>query len=350
MIVPVEDAAAAWRALARAVVDSGGRLAGRRAIETHRVLLGIPAPWLAFEKLELAPRLEPGLSEVAARWLAEVATQTRQRLRTDPDDETSTLPFVWLDEERSLDEPCPLVLDDPGDGSVWMPMAPATRELMGRVVWEDRQPDGTWDAGSGAVWDLRSNDLHPDTWTSADAAGLPDEFVVAGLTVIVTADTVFDVARRNGMTTAFVSGKQKLQHIVQPDDVDLCSIKRRSDSAVMEEALGHLDDAVQVHLPLARQAAHEVELHSREPVLERPTTTLVEIVVGDLLADLPTHVVASLSRGALADERLGRGRIELRRDGRGVRRFNRGHAGVDGRPDAAILEMKELGDNVFYGG
>lgn len=33
--------------------------------------------------------------------------------------------------------------------------------------------DGTWDAGSGAVWDMRSNDLHPDGWTSADAAGLP---------------------------------------------------------------------------------------------------------------------------------------------------------------------------------
>lgn len=30
-----------------------------------------------------------------------------------------------------------------------------------------------WFAGSGAVWDLRSNRLRPDTWTSADAAGLP---------------------------------------------------------------------------------------------------------------------------------------------------------------------------------
>jgi hypothetical protein len=28
-------------------------------------------------------------------------------------------------------------------------------------------------AGSGAVWDLRSNDLRPNGWTSADAAGLP---------------------------------------------------------------------------------------------------------------------------------------------------------------------------------
>ena len=32
---------------------------------------------------------------------------------------------------------------------------------------------GTWSAYSGAVFDLRSNALRPDGWTSADAAGLP---------------------------------------------------------------------------------------------------------------------------------------------------------------------------------
>jgi hypothetical protein len=32
---------------------------------------------------------------------------------------------------------------------------------------------GGWDAGSGAVFDLRSNALRPNGWTSADAAGLP---------------------------------------------------------------------------------------------------------------------------------------------------------------------------------
>ncbi len=32
---------------------------------------------------------------------------------------------------------------------------------------------GTWNAGSGAVWNLRSNALRPSGWTSADAAGLP---------------------------------------------------------------------------------------------------------------------------------------------------------------------------------
>ena len=32
---------------------------------------------------------------------------------------------------------------------------------------------GRWRAGSGAIWDLRSDRLRPQGWTSADAAGLP---------------------------------------------------------------------------------------------------------------------------------------------------------------------------------
>jgi len=35
------------------------------------------------------------------------------------------------------------------------------------------QADNSWHAGSGAVFDLSSHKLRPDTWTSADAAGLP---------------------------------------------------------------------------------------------------------------------------------------------------------------------------------
>ena len=31
----------------------------------------------------------------------------------------------------------------------------------------------SWRAGSGAIWNLRSNRLRPRGWTSADAAGLP---------------------------------------------------------------------------------------------------------------------------------------------------------------------------------
>jgi hypothetical protein len=35
------------------------------------------------------------------------------------------------------------------------------------------QADGSWKAGSGAIFDLKSNKLRPAGWTSADAAGLP---------------------------------------------------------------------------------------------------------------------------------------------------------------------------------
>jgi hypothetical protein len=45
-------------------------------------------------------------------------------------------------------------------------------------LFDAHREGGGWRAGSGAVWDLRSNRLRPDGWTSADAAGLP---ILAGL-------------------------------------------------------------------------------------------------------------------------------------------------------------------------
>jgi hypothetical protein len=36
-----------------------------------------------------------------------------------------------------------------------------------------KNSDGTWRAGSGAIYNLNSNALRPKNWTSADAAGLP---------------------------------------------------------------------------------------------------------------------------------------------------------------------------------
>jgi hypothetical protein len=53
----------------------------------------------------------------------------------------------------------------------------------------------SWTAGSGAIFDLKSNALRPDTWTSADAAGLP---IFAGLVRYseVVQDGVIDHALR----------------------------------------------------------------------------------------------------------------------------------------------------------
>lgn len=40
-------------------------------------------------------------------------------------------------------------------------------------LYDLRRVGGAWTAGSGAIWNLRSNALRPAGWTSADAAGLP---------------------------------------------------------------------------------------------------------------------------------------------------------------------------------
>ncbi len=40
-------------------------------------------------------------------------------------------------------------------------------------TWQTRRASGRWYAGSGATWNLRSNQLRTRGWTSADAAGLP---------------------------------------------------------------------------------------------------------------------------------------------------------------------------------
>jgi len=40
-------------------------------------------------------------------------------------------------------------------------------------LWSAQKVSGGWNAGSAAIFDLTSNVLRPDGWTSADAAGLP---------------------------------------------------------------------------------------------------------------------------------------------------------------------------------
>ena len=85
--------------------------------------------------------------------------------------------FEYADE--SDPGPYPIPRDAPIEGG---PASTGDRHVL--IVDRDRcrlyelfaaypQGDGTWQAGSGAVFDLRSNALRPSTWTSADAAGLP---------------------------------------------------------------------------------------------------------------------------------------------------------------------------------
>ena len=52
-------------------------------------------------------------------------------------------------------------------------IAVQTMDCMLYEMWSSYPQAASWQAGSGAIFDLRSNALRPAGWTSADAAGLP---------------------------------------------------------------------------------------------------------------------------------------------------------------------------------
>lgn len=74
--------------------------------------------------------------------------------------------------------------------------------------------------------------------------------------------TIFDVAHREGLTTALIAGKPKLRHLVSPDAVDHVEIdKHRSDLELMEAAIARLretgDNLMLVHLPHVDRVGHK---------------------------------------------------------------------------------------------
>ena len=91
------------------------------------------------------------------------------------------VPMTFVDSPRESDPgPYPVPTNAPIEGG---PASTQDRHVLvvdqaaGCTLYElfagYPQADGSWTAGSGAKWDLSSNALRPDTWTSADAAGLP---------------------------------------------------------------------------------------------------------------------------------------------------------------------------------
>lgn len=109
-----------------------------------------------------------------------------------PDQKKVAVKFEYADE--SDPGPYPIPADAPIEGG---PKSEGDRHIIlldyhQRKLYElfaaYRNADGTWRAGSGAIFDLAGNKLRPAGWTSADAAGLPifpglvryDEAVEAG--------------------------------------------------------------------------------------------------------------------------------------------------------------------------
>jgi hypothetical protein len=67
---------------------------------------------------------------------------------------------------------------NPGDGDRHVLVLDRDNCWLYELYSSYPQTNGSWDAASGAVWDLLNGEQRPYTWTSADAAGLP---VFAGL-------------------------------------------------------------------------------------------------------------------------------------------------------------------------
>lgn len=88
-----------------------------------------------------------------------------------------TVTFEYDDE--SDPGPYPIPLDPPieggpdSDGDRHILILERDNCLLYELYHAFPLPDGSWTAGSGAIFDLYSHALRPETWTSADAAGLP---------------------------------------------------------------------------------------------------------------------------------------------------------------------------------
>jgi hypothetical protein len=84
----------------------------------------------------------------------------------------STVTFDYDDESDHVGYPIPAnpKIEGGSDGHILMVDRDACRLYE---LFDARQGSAGWAAGSGATWDMRSNALRPEGWTSADAAGLP---------------------------------------------------------------------------------------------------------------------------------------------------------------------------------
>ena len=85
--------------------------------------------------------------------------------------------FEYADESDKVAYPIPDNpkieggIDSDGDRHL-ISLDPSALKLY-ELFQVSKAKNGSWSAGSGAVYDLRSNSLRPEEWTSADAAGLP---------------------------------------------------------------------------------------------------------------------------------------------------------------------------------
>jgi len=98
-------------------------------------------------------------------------TQPRVPITFDYDDESDAGPYP-------IPPDAPIEGGPSGTGDRHVLVLDRDNCVLYEVYDAHPQSNGSWRAGSGAIFNLRSNTLRPAGWTSADAAGLP---IVPGL-------------------------------------------------------------------------------------------------------------------------------------------------------------------------
>ena len=116
------------------------------------------------EGIGLGDTLHPDFSDQGRYGIpVNVVTRTTPRSR---------VRFDYADESDRVRYPIPARPRIEGGGDRHMLMIDRDACRLYELFASERTSSG-WSAGSGAVFDLRSNRLRPAGWTSADAAGLP---------------------------------------------------------------------------------------------------------------------------------------------------------------------------------
>ena len=109
----------------------------------------------------------PGSSSpIGIPWIDVPGDQSGAVVEFDYDDESDPGPYP-------IPESPPIEGGPDGDGDRHILMVDRDACVLYELFYAHPQPDGSWTAGSGAIFDLLSHGLRPDGWTSADAAGLP---------------------------------------------------------------------------------------------------------------------------------------------------------------------------------
>jgi hypothetical protein len=197
-ICPVDDSSASDRSAVQSTVLSatqvylpfatGGATGGPR-IEGCRVFPADHIWNVPVDRLSVDPNSEVYISTIGAstglhpdfgsgEWPPGSGSPIGIPFTTVPG--TQPLVDVTFDyDDESDDGPYPIPPDAPieggpdSDGDRHVLVLDRDNCVLYEMFYAWPQPDGSWEAGSGAIFDLNGYDLRPEGWTSADAAGLP---------------------------------------------------------------------------------------------------------------------------------------------------------------------------------